>query len=211
MGEEWYSPYPGPTGSEQVSQEIQIQYVHTCIPVASSTAGGLVHHYQSERRVFPHHNLSPLQKVSKIRLPRDMLQVQHALFWLVSNTHCVRTVHGSSDNSAEATGHLPGHLSGQLAVVSTIGAGSQGALSNSHMTPFSLEFCDKHKKEQAVSSSQSYLSWIISGLQLTELASQQRVRSFRASLMFFWLCRPVLIRLYLQLFGLMAIPFLRSG
>ena len=66
-GGERDSPYPGFTGSKQVSQEIQIQDAHARIPAASCEKGRLVHINRSDGRVFPHTDLSSAQKGAYMR------------------------------------------------------------------------------------------------------------------------------------------------
>ena len=163
-GGERYSPYPGSTCSEQLSQEIQVQNANASIPAAPCASERLVHFCRSERRVFPHPDLSSPQKVSEICFPGDLLRVPRAPFRAVLKPEGVCAVHGSGDSPAETAGYPLGHVSGRLAAVGTIGAGGQGAHAYSLTTPMQSGFCDKRGREHAVPGTGHNLSGIIPGL-----------------------------------------------
>ena len=90
---ERYSPYPGSTCSEQISQEVQVQDAYASITAAPCTTERLVHFWRSERRVFPDPDISSPQKVSEIRFPGDLLRALRAPFRPVSEPEGVCAVH----------------------------------------------------------------------------------------------------------------------
>ena len=162
-GGERYSPYPGSTCSEQISQEIQVQdaYASLLLLVRQNdwfTSVDLKDAY-FHIPIYPHP-----RKVSEIRFPGDLLRVSRAPFWPVSEPEGVCAVHGSGNSPAEMAGHPLGHISRRLAAAGTVGARGQGAHTYSHTTPIRLRFRDKRGKEHAVSRAGYNLSGIIPGL-----------------------------------------------
>ena len=204
-GGERYSPYPVSTCSEQISQEIQVQDANARIPAAPCASERLVHFCRSERRVFPHPDLSSPQKVSEICFPGDLLRVPRAPFRAVFKPEGVCAVHGSGDSPAETAGYrLATYLDDWLLLAqSEQVARAHTRILLRHL--YDLGFVINAEKSM-LSPAQGiiFLGLSLDSVTFTARLSAARVKGFRACLALFHPRKSVQFRLCLRLLGLMA-------